>query len=181
MKSSRFTFLSLILLIIVFVGGIYYVNPLWHDVDSLALGRNEKQSQKNDLAKQLQSLQSLQQDLGTASEVNKQTTLNAIPERFEEDKLITDLTGIAEKNDVVLNAVNFNITNSALDKIKRATVNVNLTGDDDHLISFLKGVETNQRKFVVKSITVQTGKISDATVSRVNFSLNMETYYQDRI
>ena len=171
---------TLLVFILVLVGGIFYVKPLWDDLDSLNQGLNQKQTQKETFAKQLQDLQDLQQSLNMGSEVSKEMTVNAIPERLDEDKLLTDLNKIAQTNQVVLNSISFGVGGSSLNKIKRATVNVNLTGDDGAVINFLRGVEANQRKLVVKSVTVQVGK-NESGLSRVNFNINMETYYQDRI
>ncbi len=180
-SSQRFTVITIVLFIAVLLAGIFYVKPLYDGVSSLQAGRDEKQAQKDDLTRQLSDLQHLQQSLQSSTEVGRQTSLNAIPERFEQDKLILDLTAIAKSNDVVLNAVNFNVPTASLDKVKRATIDVNLTSDDAGLTGFLKGIEGNERKILVKSITVQSGKVSTGNTPRVNFSLNMETYFQEKI
>ncbi len=172
--------ISLLIFVLVLVGGVFYIKPTWDDMNSLALGRAEKQSQRDDLSSQLTDLQALQASLGGVSEVNKQTTLNAIPEHLEQDKLIVDITAIAKKNDIILNGVNFGVSTANADQVKRATINANLTGDMGTLLSFLKGIESNERKLIVKSVTVQSGQ-TDTGVARVNFNVNMETFYQDSI
>lgn len=179
-SSSKSSFLTLVIFIIVLLAAIFYVKPLWDDVSSLSLGRDDKMQQKEQLTAELQNLQSIQQSMSESSEVSQQTTLNAIPERLEQDKLITDLTGIAKTNDILLNSVNFSINSSTTDRIKRATVNANLTGDLGGLLNFLKGIEANPRKLTVKTVSIQTGS-TDTGLPRVNFNVNMEAYYLDRI
>lgn len=156
------------------------MKPLWDDVSNLSLGRDDKLQQQQQLTTQLQKLQQLQQNIHQSSEVSQQTTLDAIPQRFEQAKLITDLTNIAKSNDIVLNSVNFSVNSTSTDRVKRAAMNANLTGDFSGLVGFLKGVESNPRKIQVKTISVQTGT-TDTGIPRVNFNVNMETYYLDRI
>jgi len=178
--TSRNSLLTLLVFLVLLLGAIFFVKPLWDDVSSLSLGRDDKMQQKDQLTTQLQSLQGMQQSVKQSSEVAQQTTLNAIPQRLEQDKLITDLTGISKSNDITLNNVNFSINAASTDRIKRATVTANLTGDMSGLLGFLKSVEANQRKMTVKSVSVQTGT-TDTGIPRVNFNVNMETYYLERI
>ncbi len=176
--KSRYSLIALLLFLLTFVGAVFYVRPLWDEVTSLSLGRNDKVSQKQNLEQQLSTLQELQQSLNVSSEVNKQTTLASIPEKLEQDKLIVDLTNIALKNDVVLNGVNFSISPSEIPgQVTRVAVNASLVGSESALVNFLRGVEANTRKLLVKSITVQLGD-GNSALSRANFSVNMEAYYQ---
>lgn len=179
-QSSKNSFLTLIIFMVVLLAGIFYVKPLWDDVSSLSLGRDDKMHQKDDLAAELQNLQTIQQTMNQSSEVSQQTTLNAIPERFEQDKLITDLTAISKTNDIILNSVNFGINAASTDRVKRANINANLTGDLGGLLNFLKGIEANPRKLTVKTVSIQTGT-TDTGLPRVNFNVNMEAYYLERI
>jgi len=179
-SSSKNSLLSLLIFTVVFLGAIFYVKPLWDDVGSLSLGRDDKMQQRDELNTELKNLQTIQQTMNEASEVTRETTLNAIPQRLEQDKLITDLTTISTTNDILLNSVNFSINAASNDRIKRATVNANLTGNLSGLLDFLKGVEANQRKFSVRTVSVQTGT-TDTGIPRVNFNVNMETYYLERI
>ncbi|MFO0781183.1 MAG: type 4a pilus biogenesis protein PilO [Candidatus Gracilibacteria bacterium] len=172
--------LPIVLLAVVFFGALFFVKPLWDDVGSLSLGRDDKMQQRDQLSTELQHLQTIQQSMNEASEVSRQTTLNAIPQRLDQDKLITDLTTIAKTNDIILNSVTFSINAASTEKIKRATMNANLTGNLSGLLDFLKGVEANARKMSVKTVSVQTGT-TDTGIPRVNFNINLDTYYLERI
>jgi Tfp pilus assembly protein PilO len=179
--SSKYSVIALILFLFVMAGLLFYVKPSWDEVSSLALGRDDKATQKLDLQTKLTGLQKIQEQLNQETEVGKETSLAAIPERFEEDKLILDVSQIAEKNDIVLNSISFGIPVGAVSgEIARGTINASLIGTESGLIKFLKGIESNARKILVKSITVQLAS-SEAGVKLANFSVSMETYSQGGI
>ncbi len=179
-QKKHHSFLTLIIFLITFVGAVFYVKPLWDEETALSAVYQQKQEQKTQLSQQVQTLKDLQQKLQTGSEVEKLTTLDSIPEKFEQGKLIADLKDLAQQNQVVLKGMNFNLPANNTERVKKAGVNVNLTGSEEGLLNFLKGIETNHRKIVVKLINVQYGKSDNGTV-RLNFNLNMETYYQNTI
>jgi len=180
-SKFRFSLLALVLFIAAFAGAWFYVKPLWDEVSVLNQARAQAHEQKDQLNDQLQELQLLQQDLNLTSEVSRETTLTAIPEKLEQDKLINDLSDIAEKNDMVLNGVNFGVPTAGVEgEITKVSINANLNGNESSLVNFLKGVETNSRKLLVNNITVQIGE-TDLGLSRVNFNVNMEAYYQGTI
>lgn len=176
--SSTTTLLALLLFVVALLGAVLYVKPLWDDATSLGIGRDEKAQQKQQVQQQLTDLQKVQQQLNQGSEVSKETSLSAIPEKLEEDKLITNLADISRKNDITLNGVNFGIpVNAGPGKVAKVSVNANLTGTESALIGFLRGVEASSRKLVVRSITVQLGTSDTGTVL-ASFNVTMETYYQ---
>jgi len=181
MSGSSSPAIPLILLLVTLAGALFYVKPTWDEASSLAIGRDDKLSQKQELQQKLTDLQKIQQELNQSSEVSKQTSLSAIPEKLEEDKLILDFADIAQKNDIVMNSVNFSVpTNAPQGKIAKAVANVNLQGTEGALIGFLRGVEANSRKLNVKSITIQVGSRDEANPLS-NFNVNMEVYYQGAI
>lgn len=177
-KSSPFPLIALLLFLIAFAGAFFYVRPTWDEVTALENLRGEKTDDRNALNQQLVELQTLQQELQQVSEVTRETTLSAIPEKLEQDNLIKDLSRIASENDMLLNSVNFGIPTSSIGgEVATVTINANITGNQSSLISFLRDIEANSRKIIVNTVTVQIGE-TDVGVSRVNFSLNMEAYYQ---
>lgn len=180
-RKNRYPLVALLFFLITLLAAIFYVKPLWDEVSSLSLGRDDKLNQKQTLSDQLTNLQQLQQNLTGSSEITKETTLASIPEKLEQDKLIVDLTDIALKNDIILNGVNFSISTTEIPgQVSKVGVNANLSGSESSLVSFLRGVEANRRKIIVKSITVQSGERATG-VARVNFNLSMEAYYQGSI
>lgn len=179
--KKRYPLIALLFFLLTLLGAVFYVKPLWDEVSSLSLGRDDKLNQKTLLTQKLTDLQKLQQGLDVGSEISKQTTLAAIPEKLEQDTLLLELTDIALKNDVALNGINFSISTAQIPgQVSKVGINTNLTGNESDLVAFLKGVEANPRKIVVKSITVQLGE-SSLGLSQVNFNLSMESYYQGLI
>lgn len=181
-KPSNFlNLVSLIMLLFVAVGAFFYVKPLWDEVSSLDKGVVEKTETRKNLSNQLTDLQQIQKDLGGTSDIKKETTLAAIPEKLDQDKLINDLSAIAVKNDMMLNGVSFSIPGATNEgEVAKATLNANITGNETNLIGFLKDVEGNSRKLLVKNISIQVGQ-NELGLERVNFSVSMEAYYQGLI
>lgn len=179
-SGSRVSILALILFIVAFLGAWFYVKPQWEEVSSMGIANNELREERRSTSEKLTELQTLQQELNAASEVSKETTLAAIPETFQQDELIRELTDLAIKSDMILNSINFSIPESAnAVEITRAQVNLNVTGSQSNLISYLRSLENSSRKMLVKNITVQLGEQSLG--SRVNFNLSAEVYYQGKI
>ncbi|HLG25920.1 MAG TPA: hypothetical protein VI588_04015 [Candidatus Gracilibacteria bacterium] len=178
MNKSKFSLVTLALFALAFVGGLFYTKPLWDEVGSLQKGRDDKVVQRRELNDQLVELQKVQQELNLSSEVSKETTLAAIPEKLDQDEIIRELAAISAQNDVILNGVNFAVPQAPVEgQITSSTVNGNFTGNESQLVSFLKDIEGGSRKMVVKSIAVQFGT-TDLGIPRVNFNLTMETYFQ---
>lgn len=179
-STKHFSLFTLLLLAIAFFAAVFYVKPLWDEVSTLSQARDQKASERDQLGNQVQQLQQIQQESGNVSEVTQISSLNAIPERFEQDLLVSALSSMAQGNDLVLNNVNFGVTPNSAEKIKKASLNINVTSTFDGLISFLRALEASQRKMIVRSVTVQAGQ-TDSGIDQVNFNVNVETYYQDTI
>ena len=139
---------------------------------------SEKIDERSQLNSKLVELQTLQQELQSSSEVSRQTTLVSIPEKYEQEKLIKDLAKIAVENDIIMNGISFGApVLSQGGQVVKTTINSNLVGSQSALLGFLRDVESNSRKILVNSITVQIGE-TEAGFSLVNFNVNMEAYYQ---
>jgi len=179
-KNNKSSILNLLVVLLLIGAGLLFTKPAYDEYANLNLGLQEKQNQKSSLDNELAQLRDLKSKLDAGTEVGAAKVLAAIPERLAQDQLINQITSIAQKNDVVLNSISFSIPNSAAnDNIKKATITASLTGGYGDLISFLKGIEGNERKLIVKNITVQFGQTEG--VARANFNVSMETYYQTRI
>ena len=171
--------LNLVVFLLTLVVGLFVLKPIFAQYSDLKLGLDEKEKMQSELTNKLNGLKNSETNLEGSSEIAKSKSLTAIPKRFEQDKLIAELTEIAKKNGASLNSISFGVVANSSEKVKRATLNVNVTADYQDLVSFLKGIENAQRKFLVKSIVVQVAKLESG--ERVNFNVNMETFYQDRI
>lgn len=175
-----YSLVALLVFAVVFVAAVFYLKPLWSEVDKLAVSRDELQSKKDSLMSELKNLEEAAKNLEQSTEVGRNLSLNAIPERFEEDRLIVDLTRVAQKNDFTINGINFGLNGATADKVKRASININVSGAFGAITGFLKSLENMERKVVVKSIAVQTGQ-TESGIARANFNVTAEVYYLERI
>jgi Tfp pilus assembly protein PilO len=180
-SSRKFSVIALLFFVCALAGFVFYVKPAWDETGSLAKGRDDKAAQKQELQTKLTDLQKIQEQLNSVSEVSRQTSLSAIPEKLEEDALILDITGIAQKNDIVLSSISFSApTDARAGEVAKATINASLTGTEGDLVKFLKGIETSSRKLLVKSVTVQLAS-QEAGSNLAGFNVSMEAYFQGMI
>jgi hypothetical protein len=102
---------------------------------------------------------------------------NAIPSAMSQDVVIRDLISISDENKVSLNSISFG-KGGANDKgVSVLRVNAGFEGGFNDLIRFLEGIETNNRKFTVNSISVQLASLTVGGIRKANFSVAMETYF----
>lgn len=180
-SGGSYYLLSFLILLAVVAGFWFYVRPLWDEVASLEMGRDEMLAERDDMQARLDALKQVEQQVEEGSEVAREMSLTAIPERFEEENLIMDIAELSRENDVTMGGISFGIPgDSASGSIVTATINLNLTGEPGKLLGFLKGVEANPRKMVVKSIAVQNAS-DESGLELANYNLNIETYYQGSI
>jgi len=174
--NNKSSVISLLLLLLLVVVGVFWLKPNWDEVSALNTTLEARQNEKATLDSDLQNLQAAQQTLNQGTEVSQQMVLDAIPEKFQQDQLIIQITDIAKKYSINMSSISFSIPLNSTDPIKKATINVSMTGSEGDLLLFLKGLENNLRKLVVKNITVQFGSSGDP--NQVNFNISMETYFQ---
>jgi Tfp pilus assembly protein PilO len=177
MKSQNSSsIISLILLVALVAVGIFWFKPNWDETGALRVTERAREADKKTAESELTTLQTAQANLQGAGEIEQQTVLTAIPERFEQDKLINLIAEIAQKNDVNIGSISFSIPLNSKEQLKKASINISMTGNQEDLIRLLKGLENSSRKLVVRTITVQFGETEG--VARVNFSISLETYFQ---
>ena len=181
-KTKNSSLISLLLLLVLLVVGLFWFKPNFDEVNALRANEQAKEEVKKATEATLQSLKDAQANLEQAGEINRETVLVAIPENYEQDKLITTINEIASKNTVNIGSISFTVpfsANTAQEGVRKSTISVSLTGDEDDLLKFLRGIENSSRKMIVKGITVQYGQTSG--LERINFSITMETYFQSGI
>lgn len=175
-KNKSSSIISLVLLIALVGVGVFWFKPNWDEVSALKVTQNAREVAKAAAEAELALLQTAQTNLEGAGEINRETILTSIPERYEQDKLITMITEIARKNDVNIGSISFSVPLGSSELIKTASISLSMTGSEADLLRLLKGLENSPRKLVVKNITVQYGQTEG--FERVNFSISMETFFQ---
>lgn len=173
--------LSFVLLALALAGGVFYLQPLWQEVSSLDAAYASSVSEHDRLTQTLENLNQLESQAQNTSEVRSETSLAAVPEKFEQDEIFRTIKRIAQKNDVLVSGINFSVpANTVEGQLAKSTINLTLSANQNALEDFLKDIETDSRKMLVKSIAVQVSD-RDELLSRINFTVTIETYYQGLI
>lgn len=178
-KKNSSSIISLILLLLLVVIGVFWFKPNWDDVSALKVTEQARQAEKEQITQTLETLKSAQAKLAGGGEISRATVLTSIPEKLEQDKLISSITEIARKNDVNIGSISFSIPFNSSESIKKATISISMTGSEGDLQRLLKGLESSSRKLLVKNVTVQFGRTEG--LERINFNISVETYFQSGI
>ncbi len=171
--------INLVLTVILLAVLFGWTMPVQGEISSEREDLNARIAEKTDLQERLNELKGAEGDLSGATEIQRSRVLDTIPLRMEQDELIKQLYEIADDHQVTINSVSFGIPINSQDGIKTSTVNLSLSAEKQDLLTFLADIETNTRKLVVNSITVQYGEVEG--IERINFNLSMETYFQEGI
>lgn len=108
------------------------------------------------------------------SEIASQELAKAIPSKIAQDKLILDLNEMAQKANVSFNALGFSLNENG--DIPSITISGGFEGTPARLIDFLKRLETNPRKLVVQSASMDLGLIIDGN-QFATLTLTLQAYF----
>lgn len=113
------------------------------------------------------------------SEVERKDLEKAIPRDMAQDAIITDLNRIAELGKVTFNGLTFSVQSSG--DVSAVSVSAGFLGTPADMVRFLKLLEVNPRKFVVKTISIARSSDSgSAALDLVNLTLTLQAYYSPR-
>lgn len=175
MRKSIFpSILSVVLVIALILGVVFWLNPLRSEIAGLKAERDEAKENLEEQKASLTGLKVIQEEL-PISEAEQESLERAVPTEADQDSLITDLSETADEAGISLNSINFNLGEK--EDFKTVNISANFSGNYEDLLNFLTALEQNERKIQVKSISVQLGE-TNASGQEVSFNLNMEAYYQ---
>lgn len=158
--------LAIFLILVMILSGLFFVNPTR---ESLSLNKNE-------LTVASENLLELETELNALKEVEskvsdsagaKSELLALIPVGVNQDKLIVEISDLAEESGLDLNSMSFT------DSVDSVSVSANFQGSYAKLVDFLQAVENSSRLMTVSSLNVQLTSTTDMV-----FNLNIEAYYQ---
>lgn len=111
----------------------------------------------------------------TVSEIDKKELDRAIPAHLEQDVIINDISRMAREADISFNALTFSLQESA----SLGTVNIaaGFQGNSGNIIRFLKMIESNPRKLVVKNAGISQSETS-AGLPLINLNLSFSAFYR---
>lgn len=179
MNSNKSSYIVGLILIIISVIGYYTaVEPFWTESQTLENQKEISLKQEEGIKKKIENYKKLEADLNQVSEVKQETGINAIPDAYNQDTIITSLVEKAEEHKMIVSSVNFGEGVETELGVKAANITMSLQGDYQKLIAFLRSIESEiQRKVVIKNIGVELGE-SLGSLQEISFSLSMEIYYQ---
>lgn len=168
---------SAVLILLMLVGVPFAMFPLNRNLDDARVLRDNVLATKTSTQQQLAALQGAEKSLDGVSEVKQSEYLDAIPDGVQQDTLIKNLNDLAKKHGVVLSSVQFGLSDTQ-ELPKRISMSASFQSGYSDLLEFLRAVEANRRRIHVKTVSVQI--ISQANTAAVNFSLDMEAFYQGK-
>lgn len=172
MKTAQSSqLLSILLLLLMIVGGVFLVLPMRDTIAELSTQRETATTELTALQTEYDALAALAEEV-SKSQSTKDALMKAVPSGYAEDTLILDLAGMATEIGFKLNAMNFS-AGSDENLGKTITVTANLTGTYDDLVDFLQKIESSERLMQVKSLNVQR-----TSATAIAFNLQIEAYYQ---
>lgn len=179
-NDSKKTSMVGVLLILIAVGlYVFYSGALSNKLDITKADVLTKSSEFENLKSQLAALSSAEEELSLTTEVERIESLKAIPVQLEQDEVIRDLMEIAKNHDINLHSISFGKSGSGADGVSTLIISASFEGNYADLTEFLEGIEQNARLFKVKTISVQLSRLDISDIERANFSLTIESFYQE--
>lgn len=170
-NESTLTIIAVILLIVGIVGIFLFVLPQRDKLDTVQANLASNQTELNKLNAEIVKFNNLEKSF-TGGEVTKKDVLNLVPENIEQDEVIDAFADLTDEYGLSFNSVSFSASASTDDNASILNITTNVTGKHQDLIDFLEALETNSRKYRVKTLSVQTLE------NRLeNMSLNIEAYF----
>ncbi|MBU1151764.1 hypothetical protein KJ632_02960 [Patescibacteria group bacterium] len=157
---------------------VFLLKPLAGEVSNLRADVSTKKTEVETLNAKFEALESAKSS-NQITEVTASQIEDKVPVGMNQDDVIRELILIAEKNDVELNSISFGRAGSDVDDIEALRISASFEGSNTDLINFLKAIETARRFFKVNSISVAINTLDVTDFKRANFSLSLETFYQD--
>jgi hypothetical protein len=173
-SKSTFRFssvLAILLLLAVIAGAYLFVFPLKDKYDQSSILLSQKQTELNSAKSKLVEAQAFESSF-TGSEVTKKDILNLIPQGVNQDNIIDILSKAADENEVTLNSFSFGISEGAELEANIVNITINISGAHMDMLDFFDALQNSSRKFLIKTINVQT-----LENQLENVSLNINAYY----
>lgn len=110
------------------------------------------------------------------TEVDQRELGQKIPGTLEQDFIITELNRLARTADVSFNALSFSLQQNA--PLPTVNISAGFAGTLGNVTRFLRTLETDARKFVVKDAGVSRAE-SESGLSLVNLNVTMQAFYRN--
>lgn len=111
------------------------------------------------------------------SEVEQKTLLQEIPEALNQDELILDLNKMSKASDVAFNSLTFTVQEN--EKIPSVNISAGFFGTAANIIRFMKMVEVNPRKLVVKDAGISRSE-NEGGIELMNLNATIQAFYRGK-
>ncbi|MDA1061227.1 MAG: type 4a pilus biogenesis protein PilO [bacterium] len=177
-RSNIGTLIGLFIVVASVVLYVFLAGPVATEADTIKADISTKSAELVVLKEKVASFEKSQEDLELTTEVQRLEILKAVPLEMDQDEVIRDVIEISDTYDVKLKSISFGKGSSRYEGVGSLRINASFEGNYTDLTDFLQGLEQNARMFKIDSISVQINKLDITDIERANFSLVIESFYQ---
>ena len=177
--SSKGGMFGVLLLILTIVFYVFYIQPLGEENSLIKAELEEKNAELSVFELESDEIDSAKEALDLTTTVDQITSIAAVPADLSQDEIIRTVIEIAQSFDIELNSISFARSSSEINGVATLGINSSFEGSYIDLIDFLEGLEDHDRLFKVNSINVQIARVGLSDLERANFSLTIDTFYQE--
>lgn len=177
--SNKLPIIGVFLVVLSLALYVFFVKPISADVSSAASDISLKETAIEELKAKIKGFEEAEKQFDLTTEVDRLEILKSVPVGMHQDAVIKNLIEIADAYDIVLNSIGFAQGDSEVDGVSSLRISSSFEGSYDDLTEFLEGLEQNARVFKVGSISVQVSNAELSDLKRANFSLTIETFFQE--
>lgn len=178
-NASKAPLIGVLLLVMTISGYVLLTRPMSTQLNVLKTEVVVKNNKLTELKKQLDSLNQAEKDLELTTEVQRNKSMDSVPDSMKQDEVIKKLIEIAQEKNILLHSISFSKGSTSREGIGSLRISSSFEGNYLDLTSFLEALEENKRILKVESISVQVAKLEISDIERASFSLTIETFYQN--
>lgn len=177
--SNKLPIIGVFLVVLSLALYVFLVKPISADVSLVKADISLKETAIEELKAKIKGFEEAEKQFDLTTEVDRLEILKSVPVGMHQDAVIKNLIEIADTYDIVLNSIGFAQGDSDVDGVSSLRISSSFEGSYDDLTEFLEGLEQNARVFKVGSISVQVSNAELSDLKRANFSLTIETFFQE--
>lgn len=162
---------SLVLLLVLVVVYVFIFSPIKTKNENLSAN---VESLTQEVAQKTEVMPDVDEPGLDVGEIEQERLALSIPDRFDQDALIEQLSKLASQNNVKLEALSFNRSTTENAFIDRVQMGMSVSGGLFNALEFLHDLEAQERFYNIETFTLTIG---EEEPRQVNFSLNMEVYH----
>lgn len=177
--NNKWPIVGVFLIVLSLASYVFLAKPVAGDVSLVKADISSKETAIEGLKAKIKGFEEAEKQFNLTTEVDRLEILKSVPVGMHQDAVIKNLIEIADTYDIVLNSIGFSQGDSDVDNVSSLRISSSFEGSYDDLTEFLEGLEQNARVFKVGSISVQVSNAELSDLKRANFSLTIETFFQD--